>query len=260
MAEPRRVLIFPQKPPDAKSIQPVFLRHPKYGSKVQYLRSKGVIFELQKVSTDTGSWFIDDSVEPDGSLYVATKVDPIFLILPHLIDARRAKKAKVSRGLKSICEVRDGWDDKVFRISDEKTMTWLKAKVERIKANTKHIRDEKLAIIYAVGLLSEYLPDSVFDDLLKSYNLTKNEVYPKKRKKAAWEQSSIVNGERGEDTATPAGGQHLATKMDAEALQKMRKKAREKKKKEEEKAEKLKKAAAGTKSLFSFFSKKARKG
>mmetsp|Transcript_20084 Transcript_20084/g.31878 ORF Transcript_20084/g.31878 Transcript_20084/m.31878 type:complete len:191 (+) Transcript_20084:332-904(+) len=187
---------------------------------------------------------------------------PIDQLLPSVGDddiSQLITLPAVSRGLKSICEVRDGWDDKVFRISDEKTMTWLKAKVERIKANTKHIRDEKLAIIYAVGLLSEYLPDSVFDDLLKSYNLTKNEVYPKKRKKAAWE-SSIVNGERGEDTATPAGGQHLATKMDAEALQKMRKKAREKKKKEEEKAEKLKKAAAGTKSLFSFFSKKARKG
>ena len=30
------------------------------------------------------SWFLDDTVQSDGALFLTTKVDPLFLILPYI--------------------------------------------------------------------------------------------------------------------------------------------------------------------------------
>eukprot|EP00954_Amorphochlora_amoebiformis_P010388 811074-Amorphochlora_amoeboformis.AAC.2 len=180
----------------------------RYGVKCQYLRTPDAIFEVQKVSGEKGSWFIYGNVEPDGGLFVATRVDPLFLLLPHLTKSRRRKTKKdtgmfvpldqiislgeaafelfklpgVLEGLGHICETRMGWDDKVYRLSDKKLLGWLKAKVSRIRSGFPLLTEERLATANAIGILSEYLPDTVFMDLVEEHKMSKTFVYPKKRK------------------------------------------------------------------------------
>lgn len=49
----------------------------------------GALLELNAIKTELPrSWFIDQSVQQDSTLYVGTPVDPLFLVLPLLTTAR----------------------------------------------------------------------------------------------------------------------------------------------------------------------------
>jgi ribonuclease H2 subunit B len=65
--------------------------HPK-GSPVLYLNLGDTIYELQMVQPKGryASWFIDDRVSSDENFYIASKIDPKFLLLPYL--EKNAKK------------------------------------------------------------------------------------------------------------------------------------------------------------------------
>ncbi len=281
-AEPRRILIVHGD--HGSEMTPLFLEHPKHRAKVQYLASGGNIFELQKVECAIGSWFVGDAVEPDGDLYVASRVDPVFLMLPDLLKARRkgregagmfvqldqiatrgsALQAVISRVengaalLEAVCEAKMGWDEKVYRISDAKLMSWLGAKVSRICAECPHFANDRARTVHAVGLLSEYLPDEQLQQLIEHQKLTRTDIFPKKRKRSRWQDES-VHGERedaGAMTSAPAQGKPRA---DPEELRKKRQKLRDKQKRDDARKEKARKAAAGTKSIMSFFARKPSK-
>jgi ribonuclease H2 subunit B len=81
-----------------KFIKIVKLPHPtRVEEYVQYLISDDTLFELQVLNGNlNSSWFIDDVIHKDGSLYVATPIDPLFLLLPLLVQHR--KKSADYRG------------------------------------------------------------------------------------------------------------------------------------------------------------------
>ena len=181
----------------------------------------------------------------------------MFVAIDQLLPSNSAIAKHVLRlrgsadSLGAICDVRDVCDDKFYRLSQSKLKKWLGRKLERIaEKGGSHIADPRAKKMYAIGLLSEYLPDCVFSELIEDHGFVKTDIYPKKRKKAAWENQA-VNGERGGDEVL-AG----PVTVDPAQVKKMRAKQKEKRKKEEEKKEKLKKAARGTKSILSFFGKK----
>ena len=109
------------------------------------------------------SWFIGHSVQEDGSLYFATLIDPLFVVLPLLDKAR--KKTAESEGnfmqldqllpksdfpsvllptlltsMHHLCDKRDGWDAPVWRLSDSKVHSWLSKKCQRMMQRFKQIK------------------------------------------------------------------------------------------------------------------------
>ena len=130
------------------------LLHPRTGRKTPFLFVGSKLYELQTSYPMLGeelgyaSWFVGDSVISDGSLLVATPIDPLFLAVSLLCTSNRmrpfdqlfiSEKAPESKriarcknlDLKQICDVNDdyGPDSIFYRYNEEKTLQWLKAKV-----------------------------------------------------------------------------------------------------------------------------------
>ena len=59
------------------------------GVPTQYLRLHGHLQEVNWFKEQYSSWFCGDAVIGDGSLYLATPVDPLFLALPILEASRQ---------------------------------------------------------------------------------------------------------------------------------------------------------------------------
>jgi len=134
------------------------LRHPRTGKKAQFVFNKaGELLEAQQMSGDDHSFFMDDNVMKDGSIFLCTPIDPNFILLHYLDKARNksaehagrfgvladsvcdesfpainrvaeAKNARINR----ICDVKETHGERYIRLSDDKVMSWLEAKVEAI--------------------------------------------------------------------------------------------------------------------------------
>ncbi|XP_069745829.1 ribonuclease H2 subunit B isoform X2 [Narcine bancroftii] len=141
---------------------PVFtrLRNPKTGSAALYLFSSDCnqVYEVKAFDEDYHSWFIGQSVQRDGRLLFVTPLDPLFLVLPYLINASEkqgkfepvnqvikdedfpgcASVLKCPRTLQSIHHITDEkemGDRKFYKYNRKKTLVWLKKKAEQtIKA------------------------------------------------------------------------------------------------------------------------------
>jgi hypothetical protein len=189
------------------------------------------------VDTAPGSWFIDQIVEQDGRLLVATHMDPLFALLPFLLGARRSAKpdatglfcslpvrarafvracVRVSLGgrgpaghlgppthrcrpervqevlsslpqfpdasvllgcaglreqVRNVCQVKQGWDEAVYRLDDALVLQWLRAKHEQLAAALPEEDggDDASRTRRALLLLSEYVCDPFLDQLLASH-------------------------------------------------------------------------------------------
>ncbi|KAK8943351.1 hypothetical protein KSP40_PGU000656 [Platanthera guangdongensis] len=73
------------------------LIHPKSGNSTSYMLKDGLLQEFHWFKQPFGSWFLGDYVCEDGSLYINTPVDPIFILLP-IFNVARLKKGK-ERGM-----------------------------------------------------------------------------------------------------------------------------------------------------------------
>ncbi|KZV24783.1 hypothetical protein F511_34212 [Dorcoceras hygrometricum] len=130
------------------------LRHPKTGDATCYLYSDGVLQELHWFKQSYGSWFLGDYVSEDGRLYIATPVDPVFILLPIFEEARMKKgddpgkfrqldeiiyipgypgyqslSSMADKTMQVVCDVKEVGSTKFFRLNDLKVQTWLCHKV-----------------------------------------------------------------------------------------------------------------------------------
>ncbi|XP_038050978.1 ribonuclease H2 subunit B-like [Patiria miniata] len=133
----------------------VKLKHPKTEKSAMFMFSSdgSTVLELLSFKEKHRSWFIDESVQEDGSLMMATPIDPLFLILPYLVKAEKSGKyitldqilddadypqchrlARCSGAshLHCISSVRGASDVQAYRYDSDKALDWLKAKVERL--------------------------------------------------------------------------------------------------------------------------------
>jgi hypothetical protein len=136
------------------------LLHPKTQQLSPFMLVSGHLSELQCVEPPTddelkdglSSWFVGDTVVSDGRLTLATRVDPLFLALPHLMrnGTRYSPLAQVlthptamhtrmlahvdgmAEQLRHVCDVNDkhGPDMVFYRWNEAKTMNWLRRKVQ----------------------------------------------------------------------------------------------------------------------------------
>ncbi|KND02487.1 uncharacterized protein SPPG_09073 [Spizellomyces punctatus DAOM BR117] len=164
-------------------------------------------------SEESASWFVDNLVQKDGSLYIFSPFDPLFLLLP-ILEKRRKKTSESPgifltlddllhdetyisltrlHGLKNLPEkLLVICDSNVpapgmqfFRLNDDKTLSWLKAKatrlltryndyqmLERFTSGEKHMdetqkHDSRLRVV--IRILGDCLPPSWIEKLRESY-------------------------------------------------------------------------------------------
>lgn len=215
--------------------EPAFvrLRNPCTDTASLYMLGSGDVqlFEVKAFEEDFHSWFVGQTVQRDGRLLFVSPMDPLYLILPYLIKSGKEGKFQpvnqvvmdeefpacsrllsCSRSLDSlhhIAEEKEVGTLKFHRYSQEKTMNWLKKKVERtvialkkrnisvgegvksttyirVKSESDHHEEDYLR--YAHGLISEYISEDLSKALLRHLQLPelkspKETEHPSKKRK-----------------------------------------------------------------------------
>ncbi|XP_053184608.1 ribonuclease H2 subunit B [Scomber japonicus] len=211
----------------------VRLRNPSTDAASLYMLGSGDVqlYEVKAFEGDFHSWFVGQTVQRDGKLLFVTPMDPLYLILPYLIKSGKEGKFQpvdqvvtdeefpacsrllsCTRSLASmhhIAEEKEVGSLKFHRYSQEKTMDWLKKKVERtvialkkrnisvgdgvksttyVKVKSESDSNEEDYLRYAHGLISEYISEDLSKALLSHLHLPeltspkKTEPPSKKRK------------------------------------------------------------------------------
>lgn len=138
----------------------ILVPHPKYESSL-CICWENQFYELQSCSLQKyTTWFIEQRISSSQFLYLATIVDPKFIILPYLEKSngkfspldqiipqlQNAKLPNLSLAsqwnMNSICDINDSFgDDCIFyRYNTEKALNWLKSKVQKISKIILHQR------------------------------------------------------------------------------------------------------------------------
>ncbi|KAM4559384.1 ribonuclease H2 subunit B isoform 1-T1 [Odontesthes bonariensis] len=192
----------------------VRLRNPSTDGASLYMLGSGDVrlYEVKAFEEDFHSWFVGQAVQRDGRLIFVTPMDPLYLILPYLITSGKEGKFQPVRqvvmdeefpacsrllsctctpaSLLHIAEEKEVGSQKFYRYSQERTMNWLKKKVERtvvalkkknisvgegVKSSTyvriKSEDHEDDYLRYAHGLISEYINEDLSKALLKHLGL-----------------------------------------------------------------------------------------
>ncbi|KAG0275061.1 Ribonuclease H2 subunit B [Linnemannia exigua] len=139
----------------------MLLPSPSSGLPARYVIQDGGLYEMQMVDSEgLRSWFVGDTIQSDGALFLITPFDPVFMLIP-ILDTMR-QKTPTSEGkflmlegifgssndqypsmrhltnlknidgyLALVCEVRDSSPSmKTFRLDDDRVMGWLKKKMD----------------------------------------------------------------------------------------------------------------------------------
>lgn len=244
--------------------------------------SNGEILELLQFNEKHRSWFIDDSLSSSGKIFVASKFDPIFLFLQYLekhcsekaqpLDQILDPEADIfldkfsMKQLRFVADQKGPDDLKAFVLNEEKALKWLKKKFELTKASLVQQKivssgiasanfvqstllesdnDTEAVDEAALGILSEYISTDFTEKLDKLLGISERSSDPTTNKR----KSDILSGgdvkrikieeqENSLDTFnTPSKPLTPAAKVTS-------------------KTKALEKAAKGTKSINSFFTKK----
>ncbi|XP_002734782.1 ribonuclease H2 subunit B-like [Saccoglossus kowalevskii] len=150
----------------------VKLRHPKteQGAMFMLTNNNTEILEVLRFDDQYRSWFIGETVQQDGSMFMSTAIDPLFLLLPYIVKADKSSmfmtldqivtdedypqciKLLSCSGISDLCHITDSKgneDFKAYRLNKDKLMEWLKLKTERLAdCLEKHS-------IHAVGVKAE---------------------------------------------------------------------------------------------------------
>ncbi|XP_056418020.1 ribonuclease H2 subunit B isoform X1 [Hyla sarda] len=185
------------------------------GAMFLFINSGKQVCEVKAFQEEFRSWFIGQTVQEDGRLLYTTPVDPLFLVLYYLIKADKEQGkfqpveqivvdeefpschlllqcTKVAQSLHHVTEEKEIGSKKFYRYSKDKTLAWLKKKVDqtvevlkdsdvcvggttqsasyiRIKQESD-IKEEDY-VRYAHGLISEYIPEDLRSELSAYLNL-----------------------------------------------------------------------------------------
>lgn len=191
----------------------VKLKNPRTDAASLYLMNSDntQLYEVKTFEEDCHSWFIGQTVQRDGRLLFITPLDPLYLLLPYLIHAGKEEKFQpldqllvdenfpacsrllsCSCALRHIAEEKEVGSLKFYRYSQERTLVWLKKKIDRtvavlkkknisvgegvksstyIRVKTESDGHEEDYLLYAHGLISEYLSEDLSNALRKHLQL-----------------------------------------------------------------------------------------
>ncbi|KAK7085390.1 Ribonuclease H2 subunit B, partial [Halocaridina rubra] len=223
------------------------------------------------------SWFIGETVQSDGKLYIVSPVDVSFLILPYLMKAEKnvpldhlledsefpdiSHLAALSstKDFSHVAERKGSPDLGVWRYNEENTLSWLEKKVQKLSSllmekkipttsaqsftyvRTMDLDQTKEAYAaLAHGIISDYLPEELSRTLHKYLKLPEHR--PKQKLPKGAENQPPSKKPRME-------GPLEDYSMDNVEVNKVKAPLTAK-------AKALAKSAAGSKNIMSFFSKK----
>ncbi|KAG0243674.1 Ribonuclease H2 subunit B [Actinomortierella wolfii] len=166
----------------------ILLPNPRSGYPARYAIQNGQLLEIQKIDSEgCRSWFIHETVQSDGSLFLMTPIDPIFMFIPILEIMRQqtsesqgrfitlddlfdsdqytslrhlAHLNHVEKYLSLICEVRDS-GMRTYRLDDNKVMLWLKKKVENVVSKFSTSKALVESVSYAESLPDECRQEAI---------------------------------------------------------------------------------------------------
>ncbi|RLU14754.1 hypothetical protein DMN91_012641 [Ooceraea biroi] len=220
----------------------VRLRHPASNKPAMFVFGSAdrTVQEILIFDEKKRSWFINDSVKSDGKLYLSTPIDPIFLVLPYLRKSQLAQpleqclwdedfpdtsRLAQCKNLKlSLVADRKGDESlQAFKFNEDKSLKWLQSKTEKVASVLKqkgiHVSQSAISatyvtsiksevateaeyLRYAYGIVSEYLAEDLSKKLAQHLNIPdetenkkrklsspKDEVSEKKQKKDSVEES-----------------------------------------------------------------------
>lgn len=149
---------------------------------------EGAIVEVMRYQAKHGSWMyithtdnkVNVNTEPNGTLTMVTKVDPLFVALAfinsrqsgmfepkeNLLDPNNNPHANAvfrDADISLLCEAKSAGDEQFYRFSPEKARRWLDAKV----LNTSNASD--LLKHEAAAVIAQYLPASWAEELAGKY-------------------------------------------------------------------------------------------
>ena len=258
----------------------ITLRHPRHRTPARYLLIDQTVLECQSLTHGSRpqSAFVAEYVLGECVLHLATPIDPLLLALPVLDSKRQASserdgyflsydalfadegecfpvqlwngKERPFDALRHICDVRDGWDEPVYRLNNDKALAHLTSKVTRLAALLPTLPSTAAApnpLHTALSLLSEYVSDVWLSRLCEAHGVDVDAVLRRAVRPAAQaqadgmevvgadglteRQSSGEGGKRGDKDKKGKAGVSAAVK-------------------------KLQKSSTGSKSIASFFGAK----
>ncbi|XP_066266191.1 ribonuclease H2 subunit B-like [Branchiostoma lanceolatum] len=205
------VVVVPDSVAESQDEGPTFVKllHPKTEKGAMFLFSKDnhQVLEVVAFQEEFRSWFIGESVQQDGSLHMVTPVDPLFLVLPYLVkayesgmympidqlvsdeqypDCIRLLSCVNPSDLEHISDVKGSGDVRACRYNEERTLEWLKQKVEQVADKlsdssvrvaggaqlltfTHSLKSEQASrddyLRYACGLVSDYISTDLSKEL-----------------------------------------------------------------------------------------------
>lgn len=156
----------------------VTLKHPSTLEESDFILlttndDKHHIYEVQSMETKYGSYFLGSHVLNHGSLYVATRMDPLFFVLSALSSSSSSSKWQPldqleipdtirilitnDKQYRHLCLVNNqlGDDMLLYKLSEERVLSWLTRKQERVY---QVLRDEALTHKVAEPYMSTKSP------------------------------------------------------------------------------------------------------
>lgn len=153
-----RRIIFSERSMLSGNMSIMTLPHPRTGQATCFLVKPGRwgLYEAVSYYEDTRSWFIEDTVESIGSMYMASKFDPLFLVLPFLRAAKKIEpltqiltqqafpqlstfisaaiesNGELKRNLVRVADQKGSTDLNVWQYNEAKTLQYLSDKVQRV--------------------------------------------------------------------------------------------------------------------------------
>lgn len=239
----------------------------------------GSICELHKFNEKHRSWFLDDTVCSNGKIYLTTKIDPLFIFLQYLEEHSKTRAQPLEQLLEGSAEIfssvlktdqmklvadQKGSDElKAFMYNEEKTLKWLKKKFKLIEdslrqqniissgassmnyvkssTDTEAVDEDALAEA-ALGIISEYISLDLIEKLDNIYGISQKSKDP-----IGLKRKSEIGG---------AEGDRKRVKMEEQENLLSPTNILKKEAKVTVKSKALEKAAKGSKSISSFFTKK----
>jgi ribonuclease H2 subunit B len=204
MATMERVFLVKEPASDLRIIT---LPHPKTEAPMRFIvDAKGeTIMEIQKGAQKYSSWFKDQSVIEEGSLYVATPIDPLFIMIWLLEKCRKKKEGQEGYfcswdqmleessefpafrhlvfclpHLHLICDVtgaegEDGGQAGAFyRLNDDRLMRWLRCKVNRLVENLPMKFPNVVSSLRPGAISASYVPSSSYSQTVSRDDLLRN--------------------------------------------------------------------------------------
>jgi len=202
MCAPMKAFLFLEPKKNLTSIDFIQLPHPKSGENRWFGLSDDKLFEVIQVKDQNSSLMLScDRAIQDGSLYLGSVIDPLFIILPELIKQAKSGGDKPravfpeqvfsseiqkiiqlpSCRMQNIAKIQEAFGEQCIIYNPEKTMSWLKKKVDRLMSVLNG--DETACLKESLGIIGEYLTSQWLNSLLKEYSLSVKEIYRSPRKR-----------------------------------------------------------------------------